>query len=124
MKISRAKFNLSSVAGGVVGGMAASFVENLDLGTAGETDYITPAVQIGVGAALSAFVGGDFIKGVGNGMIGVGGYVLGKALGITDEKAGNTSANTATSGLGLLPTQYAVGSLAPSKKETVKTNVR
>lgn len=123
MKISRAKFNLSSVAGGVVGGMAASFVENLDLGTAGETDYITPAVQIGVGAALSAFVGGDFVKGVGNGMIGVGGYVLGKALGITDEKV-NTSSSTATSGLGLLPTQYAVGSLQPSKKETVKTNVR
>lgn len=123
MKISRAKFNLSSVAGGVVGGMAASFVENLDLGTAGETDYITPAVQIAAGAALSAFIGGDFLKGVGNGMIGVGGYVLGKALGITEEKV-NTSSNTATSGLGLLPTQYAVGSLAPSKKETVKTNVR
>lgn len=99
------KFDFTSIIGGVAGGVAASYVEDLVRGEDTEKDSYTPAiVQAVAGAAVSAFAPQGLLKGLGNGMIGAAGYQIGKIL-------GDSSTDSKTEGVGWLPGQNAIGAL-------------
>lgn len=98
------KFNFTSMLGGIAGGFASSYVEDFlskDDSTS-EKNYTPVIVEAVAGAAISAFVKSDLIKGVGSGMTGVAGYNLAKMVSESSPK---------TSGVGaLLASQNAIGS--------------
>jgi hypothetical protein len=77
-KISVKKFNLKGVVGSLAGGAATSF----GIGFM-PTDW-DPSMKSGVmavgGAAISAFMKGDFMKSIGGGIIGAAGYRLTESL--------------------------------------------
>lgn len=112
------KFNITSVLGGIAGGFASSYVEDF-LSKDGETsdkNYTPVIVEAVAGAAISAFVKADLIKGVGNGMIGVAGYNLAKMVGES------SSSTPKTSGVGaLLASQNAIGSSWRRRKRIGET---
>lgn len=107
------KFDFTSILGGVAGGVAASYVEDLVRGEDTEKDSYTPAIiQAVAGAAVSAIAPQGVLKGLGNGMIGAAGYQIGKILGEssdTDKKV---------EGIGLLPGQNAIGALRNWKRKS------
>lgn len=107
------KFDFTSILGGVAGGVAASYVEDLVRGEDTEKDSYTPAIiQAVAGAAVSAIAPQGVLKGLGNGMIGAAGYQIGKILGEssdTDKKV---------EGIGLLPGQNAIGALRNWKRRS------
>ena len=108
------KFDFTSIIGGVAGGVAASYVEDIVRGKDTEKDSYTPAiVQAVAGAAVSAIAPQGILKGLGNGMIGAAGYQIGKILGessTTDDK---------NSDVGWLPGQNAIGALRNWKRSKV-----
>lgn len=126
MKFNKKNFDLMSVAGGMVGGVVAKFVEKFT--TSKDSDgngYLTIAVQAGLGAAISAFSGNSMSKAAGAGMIGAAGVNLANTLHIGEDKEEDTTAGAA--GIGLLPGQLAVGNANPFRynkqvkgKEVVK----
>lgn len=107
------KFDFTSILGGVAGGVAASYVEDLVRTKDTEEDSYTPAIiQAVAGAAVSAIAPQGVLKGLGNGMIGAAGYQIGKLLGEssdTDKKV---------EGIGLLPGQNAIGALRNWKRKS------
>lgn len=107
------KFDFTSILGGVAGGVAASYVEDLVRGEDTEKDSYTPAIiQAVAGAAVSAIAPQGVLKCLGNGMIGAAGYQIGKILGEssdTDKKV---------EGIGLLPGQNAIGALRNWKRKS------
>lgn len=108
------KFDFTSILGGVAGGVAASYVEDLVRGEDTEKDSYTPAIiQAVAGATVSAIAPQGVLKGLGNGMIGAAGYQIGKLLGEssdTDKKK--------VEGIGLLPGQNAIGALRNWKRKS------
>ena len=56
MKFTKANFDLMSVAGGLVGGVVAKFVEKFTTKEDQDNNYLTIGVQAAAGAALSALV--------------------------------------------------------------------
>ena len=107
------KFDFTSIIGGVAGGVAASYVEDLVRGEDTEKDSYTPAiVQAVAGAAVSAFAPQGILKGLGNGMIGAAGYQIGKII-------GDSSTSSKTEGVGWLPGQNAIGALRNWKRAKV-----
>lgn len=108
------KFDLTSIIGGVAGGVAASYVEDLVRGKDTPEDSYTPAiVQAVAGAAVSAFAPQGILKGLGNGMIGAAGYQIGKLIDTT------SSTDSKTEGVGWLPGQNAIGALRNWKRAKV-----
>lgn len=100
------KFDFTSILGGVAGGVAASYVEDLVRTEDTEKDSYTPAIiQAVAGAAVSAFAPQGILKGVGSGMIGAAGYQIGKILGESSDS------DKKVEGIGLLPGQNAIGAL-------------
>lgn len=107
------KFDFTSILGGVAGGVAASYVEDLVRGEDTEKDSYTPAIiQAVAGAAVSAIAPQGVLKGLGNGMIGAAGYQIGKILGGDDDTTAKTE------GIGLLPGQNAIGALRNWKRKS------
>lgn len=107
------KFDFTSIIGGVAGGVAASYVEDLVRGKDTEKDSYTPAiVQAVAGAAVSAIAPQGILKGLGNGMIGAAGYQIGKII-------GDSSTSSKTEGVGWLPGQNAIGALRRWKRAKV-----
>lgn len=107
------KFDFTSILGGVAGGVAASYVEDLVRGEDTEKDSYTPAIiQAVAGAAVSAIAPQGVLKGLGNGMIGAAGYQIGKILG----ESSDTTAKT--EGIELLPGQNAIGALRNWKRKS------
>lgn len=107
------KFDFTSILGGVAGGVAASYVEDLVRTEDTEKDSYTPAIiQAVAGAAVSAFAPQGVLKGVGNGMIGAAGYQIGKILGETSDS------DKKVEGVGLLPGQNAIGALRNWKRKS------
>lgn len=105
------KFDFTSILGGVAGGVAASYVEDLVRGEDTEKDSYTPAIiQAVAGAAVSAIAPQGVLKGLGNGMIGAAGYQIGKLFG--------DSSTAKTEGIGLLPGQNAIGALRNWKRKS------
>lgn len=106
MKLNAKSFNIGGIAGGIVGGVAAKYVETFF--DADSSAYLKIGVQAVAGAAIGAFSKNSMLNGLGSGMVGVAGYNLGKELGIGEEAA----SNTATSGVGsYLQGQHAIGAL-------------
>lgn len=106
------KFDFTSILGGVAGGVAASYVEDLVRTEDTEKDSYTPAIiQAVAGAAVSAFAPQGILKGVGSGMIGAAGYQIGKIL-------GESSDDKKVEGIGLLPGQNAIGALRNWKRKS------
>lgn len=107
------KFDFTSILGGVAGGVAASYVEDLVRTEDTEKDSYTPAIiQAVAGAAVSAFAPQGILKGVGSGMIGAAGYQIGKILGESSDS------DKKVEGIGLLPGQNAIGALRNWKRKT------
>ena len=107
------KFDFTSILGGVAGGVAASYVEDLVRTEDTEKDSYTPAIiQAVAGAAVSAFAPQGVLKGVGNGMIGAAGYQIGKILGESSDS------DKKVEGIGLLPGQNAIGALRNWKRKS------
>lgn len=107
------KFDFTSILGGVAGGVAASYVEDLVRTEDTEKDSYTPAIiQAVAGAAVSAFAPQGVLKGVGNGMIGAAGYQIGKILGESSDS------DKKVEGVGLLPGQNAIGALKNWKRKS------
>ena len=131
MKFNKSNFDLLSIAGGMVGGIAAKFVEKFTVKEDSENNYLTVAVQAATGAAISAFAKNSLLKSAGAGMVGVAGYSLAKELQIGEsDDTTDTTTTTATSGIGnLLPSQLAIsgsrkiGKVVEKEKETVRTNM-
>lgn len=108
MKFNKSNFDLLSVAGGLVGGVAANFVEKFTKKEGEDNSYLTIAIQAAAGAAVSAFVKNNMLKAAGAGMVGAAGLNLAKKLQIGSEEEETTAA---TAGVGLLPGQMAIGTL-------------
>ena len=107
------KFDFTSILGGVAGGVAASYVEDLVRTEDTEKDSYTPAIiQAVAGAAVSAFAPQGILKGVGSGMIGAAGYQIGKILGESSDS------DKKVEGIGLLPGQNAIGALRNWKRKS------
>lgn len=107
------KFDFTSILGGVAGGVAASYVEDLVRGEDTEKDSYTPAIiQAVAGAAVSAIAPQGVLKGLGNGMIGAAGYQIGKILGESSDS------DKKVEGVGLLPGQNAIGALRNWKRRS------
>ena len=107
------KFDFTSILGGVAGGVAASYVEDLVRTEDTEKDSYTPAIiQAVAGAAVSAFAPQGVLKGVGSGMIGAAGYQIGKILGESSDS------DKKVEGIGLLPGQNAIGALRNWKRKS------
>lgn len=107
------KFDFTSILGGVAGGFAASYVEDLVRTEDTEKDSYTPAIiQAVAGAAVSAFAPQGLLKGVGSGMIGAAGYQIGKILGESSDS------DKKVEGIGLLPGQNAIGALRNWKRKS------
>lgn len=107
------KFDFTSILGGVAGGVAASYVEDLVRTKDTEEDSYTPAIiQAVAGAAVSAIAPQGVLKGLGNGMIGAAGYQIGKLLGDT------SNTDKKVEGIGLLPGQNAIGALRNWKRKS------
>ena len=130
MKFNKANFDIMSVAGGLVGGVAAKFVEKFTKKEGEDNSYLTIAIQAIGGAAVSAFVKNNMLKAAGAGMVGVAGLNLANKLNIGTEEEETTTPDA--SGIGLLPGQMAIGKTGLfdegtryEKKETVakKNNV-
>lgn len=108
------KFDFTSILGGVAGGVAASYVEDLVRTEDTEKDSYTPAIiQAVAGAAVSAIAPQGVLKGLGNGMIGAAGYQIGKILGESSD-----SDKKKVEGIGLLPGQNAIGALRNWKRKS------
>lgn len=126
MKFNKSNFDLMSIAGGIVGGMAAKLVEKFTKKEDSENNYLSVGIQAAAGAAISAFAKNSLLKSAGAGMVGVAGYCLAKELQI-GESDDDTTTTTATSGIGLLPSQLAISgssryNVAEKKEEPVKVN--
>ncbi len=98
-KISKKSFKVMGLIGGLAGGAAGNIVSDFIPG-----DWGTPAkagINAVLGAGLAAFVKGDLMQGLGNGLLGAAGYQL----------AGHFMSDTpAGAGVGTgLPGQNAVG---------------
>lgn len=129
MKFNKSNFDLLSIAGGMVGGIAAKFVEKFTVKEDSENNYLTVAVQAAAGAAISAFAKNSLLKSAGAGMVGVAGYSLAKELQIGEsDDTTDTTTTPATSGIGLLPSQLAISGSrkignVEKEKEPVRTNM-
>lgn len=126
MKFNKSNFDLMSIAGGIVGGMAAKLVEKFTKKEDSENNYLSVGIQAAAGAAISAFAKNSLLKSAGAGMVGVAGYCLAKELQI-GESDDDTTTTPATSGIGLLPSQLAISgssryNVAEKKEEPVKVN--
>lgn len=124
MKFNKSNFDLMSIAGGIVGGMAAKLVEKFTKKEDSENNYLSVGIQAAAGAAISAFAKNSLLKSAGAGMVGVAGYCLAKELQIGESDDDTTT--TATSGIGLLPSQLAISgsryNVPEKKEEPVKVN--
>ena len=99
MKMKMKKFSMMRTVGALGGGVAAGAVKSLMPSDNSDT---TNALIVGaIGAAASAFVGGEIFEGVGAGMLGVAGAQL--TSGMFDSETAST-----TSGVGLIPANHAV----------------
>lgn len=113
MKIKKGKFCIMRTVGAVGGGVAASAVESF---MPKDLEDTTKALAIGgVGAVLSAFIGGDIFEGVGAGMLGVAGAKLTSNL---------FSETASTSGVGLIPGNHAVMGVGGSRNWVRRRQVR
>lgn len=112
MKIKKGSFKTTKLIGGLVGGVAAGAVSSF----MSSSDSLTvAAVDAVAGAAVSAFVGGDLMDGVGMGMIGVAGSKLASQYIFNSE-----TTTTKTEGVGLIPGNYAVMAAARNARPWVK----
>ncbi len=99
MKMKMKKFSMMRTVGALGGGVAAGAVKSFMPSDNSDT---TNALIVGaIGAAASAFVGGEIFEGVGAGMLGVAGAQL--TSGMFDSETAST-----TSGVGLIPGNHAV----------------
>lgn len=132
MKFTKANFDLMTVAGSLLGGVVAKFVEKFTTKEDQDNNYLTIGVQAVAGAAISALVKNNAVKAAGASMIGVAGYNLAKELSIGEaETKDETPKESGIGSIGLLPSQLAISGqkvagvkgTKEKEKESVKKNV-
>ncbi|MBE6312233.1 MAG: hypothetical protein E7076_03655 [Bacteroidales bacterium] len=126
------KINFSAIAGGLAGGAAAAVIESVipddlmksDDGSTDASDYIKIGIMAVGGSVISSMSKNNLVQGVGNGMLGLAGANLyDKIMAPKDDTTTKTKTDTTTKlegigrirrrihGLGMLPSQLAVGNL-------------
>lgn len=122
------KINFSAIAGGLAGGAAAAVIESVipddlmksDDGSTDASDYIKIGIMAVGGSVISSMSKNNLVQGVGNGMLGLAGANLyDKIMAPKDDTETKINAKEEgigrirrrIHGLGMLPSQLAVGNL-------------
>lgn len=124
------KINFSAIAGGLAGGAAAAVIESVipddlmksDDGSTDASDYIKIGIMAVGGSVISSMSKNNLVQGVGNGMLGLAGANLyDKIMAPKDDTTTKTKngenlegigrIRRRIHGLGMLPSQLAVGNL-------------
>ena len=120
-KFKSKNFSITNTAGALVGGAGGGAI--LSVIPVNNT-YVKAGILAVGGAALSTFVGGDLVKGLGNGLIAVAGAQIAYELvgGGTPAASGiGQTWQPGANAVGLLPAQRAIGASNWITQRTVTT---
>ena len=116
-KFNAKKISIPTIAGALVGGAGGGAIVGF---IPIDNTYVKAGILAAGGAALSAFVGGDLVKGVGSGMIGLAGaQIAAELLGsdISSTKGvGSSPWQAGVNAVGILPSQRTIGTLGNSSE--------